>query len=117
MNKVDTYIESLPGWQKEFLTIFRDIIHKEAESVQEDWKWNVPVFLIDSKPLFAMAAFKSHVKYNFIGNGALLDDPHKLFNNGFDSKKSRGIDLHEGDVPNVAYLTLLVKSALQEVSS
>ena len=45
---------------------------------------------------FAMSAFKENTKYNFMINGARLEDPDKLFNNGLDSKVSRGIDMREG---------------------
>ena len=116
MNKINTYLEALPHWQKGFLTTFRQAIHDVAPNVEEDWKWNVPVFLVDGKMLFAMSGFKAHVKYNFIGNGAIIEDPHHLFNNGFDSKKSRGIDLHEGDVIEVMRLKELIKASIEASS-
>lgn len=112
MNKTDTYLKQLPEWQKDFLDFFRDAIHEASDTIEEDFKWNVPVFLLDNKLLFAMSAFKSHVKFNFIGNGALLDDPHALFNNGLESKKSRGIDLREGDTVKVNELKALLHSAI-----
>jgi hypothetical protein len=111
--KIDAYLASLPEWQKNNLTNFRDLIHQSNEAIVEDWKWNVPVFLLDGKMVFAMSAFKAHTKYNFILNGALLDDGDKLFNNGFDSKKSRGIDLKEGDkIIDTKKLRALIDKAL-----
>jgi len=112
MNKIDKYIESLPNWQKTNLTAFRQAVHSIVPTIEEDWKWNVPVFLLDGKMYFAMSGFKAHTKYNFILNGALLDDPHKLFNNGLDSKKSRSIDLHEGQVINESHLKSLIKASV-----
>lgn len=58
-----------------------------------------------------MSAYKSHTKYNFIQNGALLDDRDKLFNNGFDSKKSRSIDLREAEQLDSTNLEDLIKQA------
>jgi hypothetical protein len=78
--------------------------------VVEEIKWGVPVFLLDKKMMFAMSGFKQHTKYNFIQNGALLDDD-KLFNNGLESKKSRSIDLREGEVIDAAKLSQLVERA------
>lgn len=88
--------------------MFRKLIHESYPTITEDWKWNVPVFLINGKLYFAMSAFKAHTKYNFILNGALIDDSNKLFNNGFESKKARSIDLREGQTINVAALRALI---------
>lgn len=114
MRKIDDYLESLPEWQKSNLVIFRQAVHGIVPEVQEDWKWNVPVFILNGKTQFAMSAFKAHTKYNFILNGALIDDPHKLFNNGFDSKKSRGLDLREGDAINESNLKALIKASVDK---
>lgn len=58
-----------------------------------------------------MSAFKEHVKFNFFG-GAGLKDTHKLFNNGFDSKKHRSIDLREGDKIDEKKLADLITEAV-----
>jgi hypothetical protein len=112
MNRIDDYINSLPRWQKSNLELFRNVIHDVVPSITEDWKWNVPVFIHEGKVYFAMSGFKAHTKYNFMANGALLEDPKKLFNNGFESKKSRGIDLLEDQKINVLALKDLVKSSV-----
>jgi hypothetical protein len=109
--KIDDYLASLPSWQKENLDSFRALIHQSSTSIIENWKWNVPVFLLNGKTLFAMSAFKAHTKYNFILNGALLDDSDKLFNNGFDSQKSRGVDLKENDIIDSDKLLALIQEA------
>jgi len=59
-----------------------------------------------------MSAFKDHTKYNFMINGAFIDDPKGLFNNGLDSKKSRAIDLREGEAINETDLKILIKASL-----
>ena len=70
------------------------------------------MFIHEGKVYFAMSGFKTHTKYNFMANGALLEDPKKLFNNGLESKKSRGIDLVEGQKINEFALKELVKSSI-----
>jgi hypothetical protein len=112
MGKVDDYLNSLPAWQKANLELFRQLVHEVAPDIAEDFKWNVPVFMLNKKMYFAMSAFKEHTKYNFMLNGALISDPHKLFNNGLDSKKSRGIDLREGETINQEHLKALIKTAV-----
>lgn len=117
MNKTDEYLASLPEWQSVNLALFRSLIHEVAPSAGEDFKWNVPVFLVNGKVAFAMAAFKAHTKYNFMANGALIDDTKKLFNNGLDSKKSRGIDLNEGQEIDKDDLKSLIKASVDRLSS
>lgn len=112
MNKINEYIDSLPAWKRANLEIFRKLIHEAEPLIAEDWKWNVPVFTLEGKVYFAMSAFKAHTKYNFMMNGALLEDPSKLFNNGLDSKKSRGIDLRETQEVDEAALKELITSSL-----
>jgi hypothetical protein len=116
MDKIDSYLNTLPDWQKENLTTFRDIVHEVDSSITEDWKWNVPVFFVNNKMIFAMSAFKAHTKYNFILNGAVLSDPQKLFNSGFDAKTSRGIDLREGETINKSDLKTLIKESIDAYS-
>ena len=110
--KIDSYLESLPVWQKANLENFRALVHQAEKSVTEAWKWNVPVFQLSGKNLFAMSAFKAHTKYNFIQNGALLDDSDNLFNNGLESKKSRGVDLKKGEVLDTDKLRALIDKAV-----
>lgn len=93
------------------------MVHEVAPAVTEDFKWNVPVFLINGKAIFAMAAFKSHTKYNFMANGALTDDSKKLFNNGFESKKSRSVDLQNGQKINKEDLKSLIEMSVGNFSS
>ena len=112
MNKIDEYLESLPLWQKANLELFRKLVHEVAPTVEEDWKWSVPVFLINGKVHFAMSAFKAHTKFNFMANGALISDPHKLFNNGLESKKSRGVDLQEAETIDSETLKALIQTSI-----
>ena len=114
-NEVDDYISKLPVWQQENLNQFRKFIHSTDSNIQEDIKWGVPVFVHSGKTVFAMSAFKKHTKYNFILNGALLDE-QKLFNNGLESKKSRGIDLRDGESVSKDDLAVVIKQAIARVT-
>lgn len=109
---IDAYLASLPEWQNSNLTQFRRLIRDAAPDIEEQWKWNTPVFAAQGKMIFAMSAFKAHTKYNFIKNGALLADKNKLFNNGLQSKSSRSIDLREDQQINFAKLRALIAEAL-----
>ena len=114
-NSVVDYFNSLPSWQQVNLKLFRKSINLEIPSVTEQIKWNVPVFLCQSKALFAMAAFKDHTKFNFLLNGARIGDPHELFNNGLDSPRSRSIDLKEGQNIDDIALRELIREAYRNM--
>ena len=57
-----------------------------------------------------MSAFAKHTKYNFFG-GAALADPDHLFNSGLESKRSRSIDLSEGESLDPKQLERLLAAA------
>lgn len=114
---IDTYLDGLPAWQRAYLTEFRDIIHEQAPDCEEAWKWSTPVFMVGGKMIFAMAAFKKHTKYNFILNGASLNDTDGLLNSGFDAKNSRSIDRLEGVEVDRDKLCRLVKESLDLAKS
>ena len=108
--KINEYIEAQGGWQKANLVAFRELVHEILPDAQEAWKWSVPVFLSGGKLVCAMSVFKDHTKFNFF-EGASLDDLLHVFNNGFDSKKHRAIDMSEGDELKRDGIAALLKQA------
>ncbi|MEO8898655.1 MAG: DUF1801 domain-containing protein [Candidatus Dormibacter sp.] len=108
--QVDAFIAAAPEWQRENMTRFRNAVHRVVPTAEEGWKWDVPVFLIDGRLVCAMSGFAKHTKYNFF-DGAALDDPDHLFNSGLDSKKSRSINLGEGESLNDGQLDRLLGEA------
>ncbi len=111
--QVDEYRQGLPPWQRELLGEFRALVHQVEPAITEGWKRNMPVFLLGKQTIYGMAAFKTHVKYNFLLNGAQLDDPDGVFNAGADSKRSLGIDLGDGDRADRAALQWLLAGSVQ----
>lgn len=108
--QIEKYITSFPDWQNSLLSQLRILIHTADPEIQEEWKWDVPVF-IHEKMICAISAFKDHVKINFF-KGALLSDPHKLINNGLESKLHRAIDFSQGDKIDEKALIELIKEAV-----
>lgn len=108
---ITTFLHDLPNWQWQNLQMFRDLVHKVAPNVTEDWKWSVPVFVVNKRQLFAVSAFKEHTKFNFF-QGASLKDTHALFNSGLDSKQHRSINLREGETIDTKKLGDLIKEAV-----
>jgi hypothetical protein len=86
------------------------VILDAAPGIVEEWKWNTPVWSCN-KNVVAVGAFRDHVKVNFF-QGALLNDPHGLFNAGLEAKTTRAIDIYRGDVINEPALTELIRAAV-----
>jgi hypothetical protein len=108
--QIDRYIAGLPDWRGKRIEQLRKVILDAVPDIAEDWKWNTPVWSAYGS-VVAVGAFQDHVKVNFF-KGALLKDPHQLFNAGLEAKTSRAIDIAEHDDVNEAALKDLIRAAV-----
>jgi len=113
--QIDQYVAGLGDWRGRQLAQLREWIRAADPELEETWKWGTPVFTRGNNVL-ALSAFKDHMKVNFF-EGAALPDPKRLFNAGLDAKRSRGIDLHEGESLDRAAFTALVRAAVAAVAT
>ena len=107
---IDQHVAGLNDWRGELLARLRSVINAADPRVKEDWKWDTPVWTASAN-VCAIGAFKDRVKVNFF-KGAVLPDPHGLFNGGLNAKASRSIDLSKGDQVDEAALQDLVREAV-----
>jgi len=107
---IDQHVAGLNDWRGELLARLRSVINAADPRVKEDWKWDTPVWTASGN-VCAIGAFKDRVKVNFF-KGAVLPDPHGLFNGGLNAKASRSIDLSKGDQVDEAALQDLVREAV-----
>jgi len=70
-NPIENYIAKHREWQ-ELLTTLRNVLL--ATDLEENLKWDIPVYGFGTKNVIGLAAFKNHVGLWFY-NGALLEDP------------------------------------------
>jgi hypothetical protein len=108
---IDKQIKDTGGWKAELMTKLRKLVHETDPEIQEDWKWDVGVY-VHNGMVCAISAFKEHVKINFF-KGAELEDPDKLFNSGLESKRNRSINFSEGDNVNETALKSLIQKAVK----
>lgn len=109
--RIDNYIKGLADWRGGLLARLRKLILEAAPELEEDWKWETPVWVCKGN-VVAAGVFKDHVKLNFF-KGASLPDPKKLFNAGLDAKATRAIDIAENDKINEAALKELIRAAVE----
>ena len=95
----------------------RAVIKQADPALVEEVKWKkpsrpegVPVWSHDGI-LCMCDTLKNAVRLTF-PRGALMNDPHRLFNTRLDSKGVRAIDFHEGDTINEAALKELMLEAV-----
>lgn len=110
-DRITLYIQELVGWRGEKLAWLRKLVLEVDPSIVEEWKWETPVWSHNGNVL-AFGVFKDHVKINFF-KGALLDDPQGLFNAGLDAKKTRAIDINEGETISETSLSDLIRRAVE----
>ena len=108
--RIDTQIAELADWRGHMVARLRQLIHDADPAITEEWKWETAVWSHQGL-VCSVGAFKQTVKVNFF-QGALLEDPQKLFNAGLDAKKTRAIDFHEGCVVDESALKELIRSAV-----
>jgi hypothetical protein len=107
---IDKQIDELGDWRGVLIAKLRKLVQETDPGITEEWKWDTAVWSHGGM-VCAIGAFKDHVKVNFF-SGAALPDPHKLFNAGLDAKKTRAIDIYEGDAVNEPALRQLVHDAV-----
>lgn len=108
--QIDSYIQELGDWRGEKISQLRGWILEAAPELNEEWKWDTPVWSYKGN-VVAAGVFKDHVKLNFF-RGASLEDPRGLFNAGLDAKATRAIDIAEGEEISEAALKDLVRAAV-----
>ena len=104
---IDARIIELSDWRAETLSHIRAFIKQVDSKVIEEWKWGVPIWSHNGI-ICTGETYKNAIKLTF-PNGALLQDPSKLFNSSLNGKVRRAIDFHKDDKINEnAFKTLIL---------
>jgi hypothetical protein len=116
-DRIDRTIAELGDWRGQTLSRVRKLIKEADGGIVEEVKWvkptnpnGVPTWSLDGI-ICTGEAYKSAVKLTF-AQGALLDDPAKLFNSSLGGNTRRAIDFHEGDKVDARAFKALVRAAV-----
>ena len=113
---LDALIATTPGWKGEMVARLRAAIHVADPEIVETWKWvsanrpGTPCFEHDGI-VCHVNVLKARVRLT-MRDGALLPDPHHLFNANLDSSQRRGIDWYEGDAFDTAAVEAIVRAGV-----
>jgi hypothetical protein len=109
--EIDNLIAQNQGWRGSTLAKLRKTILEVDPEIVEEWKWmGAPVWSL-SGIICVGNIFKDKVKLVFM-DGAVLNDPDKLFNAELEGNKRRAIDVYEGNHIEEGSLKTLVRAAI-----
>lgn len=108
--RIDQQISQTADWRGQVMKQLRRLIHEADPEINEEWKWDVGVYVHDGM-VCAVSAFKDHVKINFFKGASLKDSKH-ILNSGLDSKNHRAVDFKEDDPLNELGLKKLITDAV-----
>jgi hypothetical protein len=113
---IDTRIANLTDWRGQTLAQIRALIKEALPGIEEEWKWEVPVWS-HAGIICTGEAYKTAVKLTF-PKGAALADPTNLFNASLEGNTRRAIDLKQGgSIDEQAFKTLIQAAAALNASA
>jgi hypothetical protein len=110
--QIKKQITEIKDWRGEVYGKIRNLINQADPGLKEEIKWGSPIW-VSKTNVCSICVLKDHVKVMFF-QGASLDDPDKLFNAGFDAKKTRAIDLFKNDLLDEKTFKKLIVSAVKQ---
>ena len=115
--EIEARLAGLGDWRGPAMARLRELILEADPDMVEEVKWKrpsnpsgVPLWS-DGGMVCTGEIYKDYVKVTF-ARGASLDDPHGLFNAGFNGNTRRAIDVHEGDTVDEEAFVALVRAAV-----
>ena len=104
---MDTYLLSLPDWQRELCQRLRDLAHTADPEVEETVKRTVQPYFVLQGNVCALLATKDHVNL-FLYDGGLAPDPYGIITSGHGNSTGRMIAYYRGDpIPDRPLLDIL----------
>jgi hypothetical protein len=94
--RVDSYIESLPAWQKDICREVRALVHEADSEVTETIKRTYRPYFVLQGNVCALLAAKDHVNV-FLYDGAIVPDPDGIITSGHENKTARTVAFRQGE--------------------
>ena len=109
-SRVDDYLATLPGWQREAAQRVRLLLHEADPELSETIKrTRQPYFVLDGN-VAAFLGTKNHL--NVFIYDPIAPDPTGLINQGDDNATARSIQIFEGDQPDETALLALFRAVI-----
>lgn len=109
-SRVDDYLATLPGWQREAAQRVRLLLHEADPGLSETIKrTRQPYFVLDGN-VAAFLGTKNHL--NVFIYDPIAPDPTGLINQGHGNATARSIQIFEGDQPDETALLALFRAVI-----
>lgn len=108
--RVDRYIDALPGWQQQVCTAVRRLVHGADPEVRETVKRTDRPYFVLAGNICALQATKDHV--NVFIYDPIAADPNGLINQGRGNATARSIQVYEGQDLDSAALVALFREVI-----
>jgi hypothetical protein len=106
--RVDAYIDALPGWQQTICRQVRDLVHAADPAVTETIKRTRQPYFVLQGNICALLAAKDHVNV-FLYDGAIVPDPDGIITAGHGNKTARTVAIRRGETINAPALSAMFK--------
>jgi hypothetical protein len=112
-DKISEYIDKNNDWKGTVIHQIRGLIRETKPDIQEEWKWNSPVWSYNGMVCSA-SVFKKHVSLTFFKGASLTDQ--SLFNSDAGAKNTRSV-IWKGSIEfDREALKPLIEAAINENS-
>ncbi|WP_181306793.1 DUF1801 domain-containing protein [Rufibacter sp. XAAS-G3-1] len=113
VHKTEAYFANAPEFAQPICEKLRNAIAVADPELKAAWKWSAPVYGKAGPGLVcSIGVFKQHVSLAFF-QGALLEDPHRVFTSSQDAKTMRSIKFTNASQVNEDLLVKYLKAATQ----
>lgn len=106
--RIDSFINSLPGWQKNLCIKVRELIHEAEPQIEETIKRSDRPYFVLEGNICAFQATKDHI--NVFIYDPIAPDPEGIINQGEGNLTARSIQIHENQPLNEKAFKNLIKA-------
>jgi hypothetical protein len=109
--RVDAYIDALPGWQQAICRQVRELVHATDPEVSETIKRTRQPYFVLQGNICALLAAKDHVNV-FLYDGGIVPDPAGVITAGHNNKTARTVAIREGEALNAPALSAMFRQII-----
>jgi len=109
--RVDAYIDALPGWQQAICRQVRELVHATDPEVSETIKRTRQPYFVLQGNICALLAAKDHVNV-FLYDGGIVPDPAGIITAGHNNKTARTVAIREGEALNAPALSAMFRQII-----
>jgi hypothetical protein len=106
--RVDAYIDVLPGWQQAICRQVRELVHAADPEVSETIKRTRRPYFVLQGNICALLAARDHVNV-FLYDGGIVPDPEGIITAGHSNKSARTVAIRQGEAINAPALSAMIK--------